>query len=107
MDTVVGYRQRFLSTMGRKETDEKFLNAAASVTVDWDVIKVSRSLQKCQLLCVCTVSEGMCAHVRMHALKGLASCAPVLFAHAFGHTMWRKHTVIVCCVCVGAAQPGC
>lgn len=40
IDTVVGYRQRFLATMGKKETSDKFLAAASTVTVDWEVIKV-------------------------------------------------------------------
>lgn len=61
LDTVVGYRQRFLATMGRKETDDKFIAAAASVTVDWDVIKVCVCfhfrLVGAQCITVCPVAE--------------------------------------------------
>ncbi len=40
LDTVVAHRQRFLESVGRKETDAQFITQAASVKVDWDVIKV-------------------------------------------------------------------
>jgi len=46
LDTVVGYRQRFLAMIGKRETDDKFLAAAASVTVDWDVIKRNKEAEK-------------------------------------------------------------
>jgi hypothetical protein len=39
-DTVLAHRQRFLDTVGRRETDAQFLALASSVKVDWDVIKV-------------------------------------------------------------------
>eukprot|EP00939_MAST-03C_sp_MAST-3C-sp1_P001027 g1027.t1 len=38
VDTVVGYRQRFLSQFGRTETDAKFIRYEGKITVDWDSI---------------------------------------------------------------------
>jgi intraflagellar transport protein 80 len=48
VDTVVGRRQQYLEAVGRKETLDKFRQAAGSVKVEWDVIneKVKQELQK-------------------------------------------------------------
>jgi len=48
VDTVVGYRQRYLETVGRGETLDKFKQVASSVKVDWPTIeeKVKAELEK-------------------------------------------------------------
>jgi len=38
VDTVLGRRQQYLDAIGRKETLEKFKQAAQTTKVDWDVI---------------------------------------------------------------------
>jgi intraflagellar transport protein 80 len=38
VDTCLGYRQRYLEQFGRRETDQRFLQYAAQVTVDWEAI---------------------------------------------------------------------
>lgn len=39
VDTVLAYRQRYLSELGLKETDSKFAQLADKVKVDWDTIR--------------------------------------------------------------------
>ena len=42
VDTCLGYRQKFLETFSRRETDQKFLQYANQVTVDWDAIRAKK-----------------------------------------------------------------
>jgi intraflagellar transport protein 80 len=42
VDTCLGYRQRFLEQFGRRETDQRFLQYANQVTVDWDAIRAKK-----------------------------------------------------------------
>lgn len=44
IDTVVGYRQKFLGALGRKETDPRFKDLR--VTVDWTIIKANKAEEK-------------------------------------------------------------
>ncbi|VDK46992.1 unnamed protein product [Anisakis simplex] len=39
LDTVIGYRQRYLQQTGRKETDKNFLQHLAEVEIDWEHIQ--------------------------------------------------------------------
>jgi len=39
VDTVLAYRQRYLETQGKTETNEKFLQLASKVEVNWETIK--------------------------------------------------------------------
>ena len=39
VDTVVAYRQRFLEGQNRPEDNERFLQIAGSIEVDWETIK--------------------------------------------------------------------
>uniref|UniRef100_A0A915EGZ9 IFT80/172/WDR35 TPR domain-containing protein n=1 Tax=Ditylenchus dipsaci TaxID=166011 RepID=A0A915EGZ9_9BILA len=39
LDTVLGYRQRFLEQTGRRETDPKFLKHLSQVEIDWPHIR--------------------------------------------------------------------
>jgi len=42
VDTCLGYRQKFLEQFSRRETEQKFLQYANQVTVDWDAIKAKK-----------------------------------------------------------------
>jgi len=42
VDTCLGYRQRYLEQFGRRETDQRFLQYANQVTVDWDAINAKK-----------------------------------------------------------------
>lgn len=48
VDTVLAYRQKFLQTFGRKETNKRFLQYAEGVEVDWEKIqaKIEMELSK-------------------------------------------------------------
>lgn len=46
VDTVLGYRQRFLEQFQKRETDQKFLQYASQVTVDWDAINAKKLKEK-------------------------------------------------------------
>jgi len=48
IDTVIGFRQKHLESIGRKETLEKFRQAAATTKVEWDVIneKIKQEKEK-------------------------------------------------------------
>uniref|UniRef100_A0AC34QZP6 Uncharacterized protein n=1 Tax=Panagrolaimus sp. JU765 TaxID=591449 RepID=A0AC34QZP6_9BILA len=48
VDTVLGYRQRYLEKTGRKETDPKYLKQLAEVEIDWQHIqeKVKEDYEK-------------------------------------------------------------
>jgi intraflagellar transport protein 80 len=39
VDTVVAYRQRFLQQQGQAESNDKFLQLAQNIDVDWETIK--------------------------------------------------------------------
>ncbi|VDN53941.1 unnamed protein product [Dracunculus medinensis] len=39
LDTVIGYRQKFLQEFGRKETDKTFLQHLSEVEIDWECIQ--------------------------------------------------------------------
>ena len=39
VDTVVAYRQRYLSQQSLQETDEKFLQYSRDLEIDWTAIK--------------------------------------------------------------------
>ncbi|XP_077396712.1 intraflagellar transport protein 80 homolog isoform X2 [Festucalex cinctus] len=48
VDTVLAYREKFLQTFGRKETNKRFLQYAKGVEVDWEKIqaKIEMELSK-------------------------------------------------------------
>ncbi|CAM9565795.1 unnamed protein product [Ascophyllum nodosum] len=46
VDTVLGYRQRYLSASGKEETDKRFLQFASEVTVDWEVIAAKKEQER-------------------------------------------------------------
>ncbi|XP_061639072.1 intraflagellar transport protein 80 homolog isoform X2 [Phyllopteryx taeniolatus] len=48
VDTVLAYREKFLQTFGRKETNKRFLQYAQGVEVDWEKIqaKIEMELSK-------------------------------------------------------------
>jgi len=46
VDTVLGYRQKYLERFGKKETDPKFKEYFAQVKIDWDVINNKKMLEK-------------------------------------------------------------
>ncbi|KAF0030370.1 hypothetical protein F2P81_017101 [Scophthalmus maximus] len=48
VDTVLAYREKFLQTFGRKETNKRFLQYAEGVEVDWEKIhaKIEMELSK-------------------------------------------------------------
>jgi len=46
VDTVLGYRQRFLETFKKQETDAQFLQYKDKVTIDWDAIKAKKEKEK-------------------------------------------------------------
>ena len=50
LDTVLGYRQRYLELLGRKEIDPKFLKHLSQVEIDWPHIfeKIHEDEQKDQ-----------------------------------------------------------
>ncbi len=39
VDTVLAYRQRYLQQQGKKETNERFLQLAEKVEINWETIK--------------------------------------------------------------------
>ena len=46
VDTVLAYRQRSLQASKRPETNERFLQFAAEVSIDWDAIKAKIAQEK-------------------------------------------------------------
>jgi intraflagellar transport protein 80 len=46
IDTVLGYRNRYLDETGRKENDAKFLKQLSAVEVDWSHIREKIKLDK-------------------------------------------------------------
>ena len=42
VDTCLGYRQKFLDSFSRRETDQKFIQYANQVEIDWDAIKAKK-----------------------------------------------------------------
>ncbi|XP_030430824.1 intraflagellar transport protein 80 homolog isoform X1 [Gopherus evgoodei] len=45
VDTVLGYRQKFLEDFGKKETNKRFLQYAEGLEVDWDKIKAKIEME--------------------------------------------------------------
>ncbi|XP_067400467.1 intraflagellar transport protein 80 homolog isoform X1 [Emydura macquarii macquarii] len=45
VDTVLGYRQKFLEDFGKKETNKRFLQYAGGLEVDWDKIKAKIEME--------------------------------------------------------------
>ncbi|XP_075793942.1 intraflagellar transport protein 80 homolog isoform X2 [Pelodiscus sinensis] len=45
VDTVLGYRQKFLEDFGKKETNNRFLQYAEGLEVDWDKIKAKIEME--------------------------------------------------------------
>ncbi|XP_062833582.1 intraflagellar transport protein 80 homolog isoform X2 [Anolis carolinensis] len=45
VDTVLAYRQKFLDDFGKKETNQRFLQYAEGLEVDWDKIKAKIELE--------------------------------------------------------------
>ncbi|XP_074924532.1 intraflagellar transport protein 80 homolog [Chelonoidis abingdonii] len=45
VDTVLGYRQKFLEDFGKKETSKRFLQYAEGLDVDWDKIKAKIEME--------------------------------------------------------------
>nr|XP_042706164.1 intraflagellar transport protein 80 homolog [Chrysemys picta bellii] len=45
VDTVLGYRQKFLEDFGKKETNTRFLQYAEGLEVDWDKIKAKIEME--------------------------------------------------------------
>lgn len=39
VDTVIAYRKRFLEQYSKQETNEKFLQFARDIEVDWETVK--------------------------------------------------------------------
>mmetsp|Transcript_24926 Transcript_24926/g.44327 ORF Transcript_24926/g.44327 Transcript_24926/m.44327 type:complete len:775 (+) Transcript_24926:94-2418(+) len=46
VDTVLGYRQKYLDQFGKKETDKRFLQYAESVEIDWEAIQAKKQQEK-------------------------------------------------------------
>lgn len=42
VDTCLGYRQKYLEEFGRRETDQRYLQYANQVTIDWETIKAKK-----------------------------------------------------------------
>lgn len=45
MDTVLAYRQKFLEDFGKKETNQRFLQYAEGLEVDWNKIKAKIEME--------------------------------------------------------------
>uniref|UniRef100_H0WDL4 Intraflagellar transport protein 80 homolog n=1 Tax=Cavia porcellus TaxID=10141 RepID=H0WDL4_CAVPO len=45
VDTVLAYRQKFLETFGKKETNERYLQYAEGLQIDWEKIKVKIQME--------------------------------------------------------------
>ncbi|CAB1104304.1 unnamed protein product [Ectocarpus sp. CCAP 1310/34] len=46
VDTVLGYRQAFLKSSGKEETDKRFLQFNSEVAVDWEVISAKKEKER-------------------------------------------------------------
>ena len=46
VDTVLGYRQKYLEQFGKKETHNKFLQYQDTIAVDWAAIKAKIKQEK-------------------------------------------------------------
>eukprot|EP00386_Alphamonas_edax_P016311 GDKI01049811.1.p1 GENE.GDKI01049811.1~~GDKI01049811.1.p1 ORF type:complete len:115 (-),score=29.82 GDKI01049811.1:158-502(-) len=46
VDTVLGYRQKFLAGMSHTETNQKFIQIAKEMHVDWDAVNAKIALEK-------------------------------------------------------------
>ncbi|XP_004834588.1 intraflagellar transport protein 80 homolog isoform X1 [Heterocephalus glaber] len=45
VDTVLAYRQKFLETFGKQETNERYLQYAEGLQIDWEKIKVKIQME--------------------------------------------------------------
>ena len=48
VDTVLGYRQKYLESIKRKESNERFIQYSEQVNVDWEAIKAKKQELKNQ-----------------------------------------------------------
>jgi intraflagellar transport protein 80 len=46
VDTVLGYRERFLQQFNKRESDSRFIQYASQVSVDWDAINAKKQKEK-------------------------------------------------------------
>uniref|UniRef100_A0A1I7XJL4 Transposase n=1 Tax=Heterorhabditis bacteriophora TaxID=37862 RepID=A0A1I7XJL4_HETBA len=46
IETVIGYRQKYLDQIGKKETDPKFLKHMGEVEIDWNHIRETIAEEK-------------------------------------------------------------
>ena len=46
VDTVLAYRQRFLKSIGKAESDGRFIQYDGKVKIDWDAIKAKQAAEK-------------------------------------------------------------
>ncbi|CBN75053.1 conserved unknown protein [Ectocarpus siliculosus] len=46
VDTVLGYRQAFLKSSGKEETDKRFFQSNSEVAVDWEVISAKKEKER-------------------------------------------------------------
>ena len=45
VDTVLAYRQKFLDTFGKQETNKRYLQYAEGLQIDWEKIKAKIEME--------------------------------------------------------------
>lgn len=45
VDTVLAYRQKFLETFGKQETNKRYLHYAEGLQIDWEKIKAKIEME--------------------------------------------------------------